>query len=225
MSASMRLAMQFAGRGRLEGHPPGDVDGVRFEGRFVIYAMNEDSGPVFGEDVSLFDADAVAKHGRGAQSAHFVAVRSGRTLEGFTTGEGEDFPGHQIGRASAATRMRIYFDAAPDGSRDYEDRASFLKGECVATYRTEEYFQINPVAGVFDTRCVYSILESTPLTFNGRTVDLGALFPRMIEHSHGQNPAPDPDPEPIPMEEPFLDRGPGVFADRFAVGGTLFATD
>src|SRR5687767_11827388 len=29
-SRTASLAMQFAGRGRLEGHPPGDVDGARF---------------------------------------------------------------------------------------------------------------------------------------------------------------------------------------------------
>ncbi len=55
-SPTTRLALQIAGRGRLEGHPPGEVDGVRFEGRFVIYALADAQGPLFGEDVSLFDA-------------------------------------------------------------------------------------------------------------------------------------------------------------------------
>jgi hypothetical protein len=46
----------------------------------------------------------------------------------------------------------------------------------------------------------------------------------MAELSHGHNPEPDPEPETIPEEEPyFTNRGPGVFADRFPVGGTLFA--
>lgn len=107
---SARLAMHYTGRGRLEGHPPGEVDGVRFEGRFVIYGITGEKGPVFGEDVSLFEPDAVAKYGRGPQSAQFVAVRSGYTLEGFVTGD-DDFPGYQIGRSSSATRLRIYYDA------------------------------------------------------------------------------------------------------------------
>jgi hypothetical protein len=219
----LRLAMQLGGRGRLEGHPPGDVDGARFEGRFVIFAMSDRDGPVFGEGVSLFDPDVVARHGRGPQSAHFVAMRSGYTLEGFVTDQGDQFPGHTYGRSSSATRLRFYFDPHPDGSRRFDDRASFMKGSLVAVYGAEEYFQIDPRAGVFDTRVNYSVIESTPLTFNGRTVDLGALFPRMVEASHGHNPEPCPDPEPIPDEEPFGNRGPGVFANHFPVGGTLFA--
>lgn len=34
------MVMQTTGRGRLEDHPPGVVDGVRFEGRFVIWGMS-----------------------------------------------------------------------------------------------------------------------------------------------------------------------------------------
>lgn len=215
--------MQFGGRGRLEAHPPGVVDGARFEGRFVIFAMSDRDGPLFGADVSLFDPEVVATDGRGAASAHLVAVRSGAALEGFGTGEGEDFPGHVYGRSTSSTRLCVYFDAHPDGSRHFDDRASFTKGELVATYQAEEFFQINPKAGVFDTRVNYTILSSTPFTFKGRTVDLGELYPRMVEVSHGQNPEPDPNPEPIPDEAPFNERGPGVFADRFPVGGSLFA--
>src|SRR5262249_10932638 len=111
----------------------------------------------------------------------------------------------------------------PDGSRRFDDRASFMKGELVAVYEAEEYFQIDPRAGVFYTRVNYSALTSTPFTFKGRTVDLGPLFPRMVEASHGDNPEPLPDPEPIPDEEPFTNRGPGVFANHFPVGGTLIA--
>lgn len=131
-----RLAMQIAGRGRLEGHPPGKVDGVRFEGRFVIYSLAGEKGQVFGEDVSLFCADAVKEHGRGPQSAHLVAIRSGVVLEGFVTGD-ETIEGNTIGRTSARTRLRIYYDAAPDGSRRFNDRESFLRGELVATYQAD----------------------------------------------------------------------------------------
>lgn len=218
----MRLVLQVAGRGRLEGHPPGNVDGARFEGRFVIFGAFGKDGPLFGEDVSLFNADAVTAHGRGPQSAHLVAVRSGYALEGFSTGADEAFPGHMIGRSSSATRLRVYFDASPDGSRSFDDRASFMKGTLVATYKAEEYFQINPLSGTFVTRVNYTLLDSEPFTLHGVTADLGALYPTMVEHSHGQNPAPDPSPEEIPDEAPFAHR-PGTFADRFAVGGTIFA--
>lgn len=218
-----RLALQIAGRGRLEGHPPGEVDGARFEGRFVIYSMMGAKGQVFGEDVSLFDAECVARYGRGPQSAHFVAVRSGFTLEGFVTGD-DSIEGHTIGRTSARTRLRVFYDATPDGSRRYDDRASFLTGELVATYQAEECFQIDPRAGVFDTRVNYTILDSTPFTHAGETVDFAQLAPQMVELSHGHNPEPNPSAEPIPLEEPFNDRGPGVFADHFVVGGTILAT-
>lgn len=218
-----KLVMQFAGRGRLEGHPPGEVDGARFEGRFVIWAMSDGNGPLFGPEISLFDSNLVDKVGRGAQSAHLVAVRSGITMEGFVTDEGPDFIGHTYGRTSISTRLRVYFDATPDGTRHFDDRAAFTKGDLVATYEAEEFFQINPRAGVFDTRVNYSILSSAPFTFQGKTVDLGQLYPRMVEASHGHNPEPDPNPEPIPDEAPFNETGPGTFANRFPVGGSLFA--
>lgn len=219
---TIRLALQIAGQGRLEGHPPGNVDGARFEGRFVIYSMMGPKGQLFGEDVSLFDAECVARYGRGPQSAHFVAVRSGFALEGFTTGDAS-MEGHTIGRSSARTRLRIYYDAKPDGSRRFGERGSFLAGTLVATYQAEEFFQIDPRAGVFDTRVSYTILESAPFTHAGETVDFARIAPQLAELSHGHNPEPDPEPEPIPAEEPFTDRGPGVFAERFVVGGAILA--
>lgn len=221
MTSTIRMGMQMAGRGRLEGHPPGEIDGARFEGRFVIYSVTGPDGPVFGHDVSLFDASAVAAHGRGPGSAHLVATRSGYVLEGFVTGDGDEFPGHTIGRTSGSTRLNVYYDSSPDGSRTFDDRTSFQRGELVATYSAEEFFQIDPLAGVFDTRVNYTLLSSAPFTHAGATVDLGVLAPTMVEKSHGNNPAPDPRPEAIPEEEPFLNRGPGVFADRFPVGGSI----
>lgn len=222
-SPTTRLALQIAGRGRLEGHPPGEVDGVRFEGRFVIYAVADAKGPLFGEDVSLFDPAAVAAHGRGAQSAHLVAVRSGFLMEGFVTGD-DTIEGTTIGRSSSQTRLRIYYDAAPDGSRRFNDRKAFMAGDLVATYRAEEYFQMDGRAGVFDTRVNYTLLESKPFEHAGVTVDFADLAPVMVELSHGHNPEPDPSPEEIPMEEPFLHGGPGVFADHFPVGGAIIAS-
>lgn len=223
MGAIARLAMNFAGRGRIEGHPPGELDGVRFEGRFVVYGLTGAKGPVFGEDVSLFDADCVARYGRGPQSAHLVSMRSGYVMEGFDTHKG-DFLGHSIGRTSSNTRLRVYFDPNPDGSRSFDDRASFMGGELVATYQAEEFFQIDPRAGVFYTRVNYTLLDSEPFTYLGHTVDFAELAPQMAEMAHGHNPEDDPEPETIPHDqEPFTNRGPGEFAQRFSVGGSLLA--
>lgn len=218
-----RLAMQIAGRGRLEDHPPGVVDGARFEGRFVIYSLNGADGPVFGADVSLFDGEMVKTRGRGPQSAHFVAVRSGYVLEGFVTGD-DSIEGHTIGRTAACTTLRVYFDAAPSGERSFRDRASWFSGHLVATYAAEEYFQIDARAEIFDTRVNYSLLSSEPFQFNGVTVDLAELAPSMVELSHGHLPEPDPQPEPVPDEEPFGGFGPGTFANHFPVGGAIIAS-
>lgn len=222
MTSSSRLALQIAGRGRLEAHPPGVVDGVRFEGRFVIYAITGGQGPVFGHDVSLFDPEVAARVGRGAPSAHFVGVRSGYVLEGFDTST-PDLEGHMIGRTSGDTRLKIIFDAAPTGDRAFDDRYSFLRGTVVATYAAEEYFQIDGRAEIFDTRVNYTLIESTPFEFNGVTADFGQIAPQMSELSHGHLPEVDPNPEIIPDEEPFLNRGPGVFATHFPVGGAILA--
>lgn len=216
--------MQVVGIGRMESHPPGVVDGTRFEGRFVIYALNGAEGPLFGTDVPLFDADAVAAHGRGPQSAHLVSLRSGSVLEGFVTASG-DMAGHTVGRTAAGTVLRVYFDARPDGTRSFDDRASFQRGELVATYAAEEFFQIDARAEVFDTRVNYSILDSKPFTYAGVTVDLGEVAPRLVELSHGHLPETNPNPEIIPNEEPFLTKGPGVFASHFPIGGAILSVD
>ncbi len=224
-SSSVRLALQTGGRGYLEAHPPGDVTGARFEGRFVIYSMMDGAGQVFGEDVSLFAPECVARHGIGPQSAHLTAVRHGFALESFQTGD-DQVAGHLFARISARTRFRVHFDAEPDGTRRFEDRASFFRGQEVAVYRAEEFFQLDPRSGTFHTRVNYSLLESTPFTFQGRTVDLGQLAPAMTEFATGQAPEEDPRPTPIPHDEDqFANRGPGDFAQRFAVGGAFLATD
>jgi hypothetical protein len=217
-----RLAIQLAGRGRMEAHPPGQPDGARYEGRFVIYAMADAQGPLFGNDVSLFDAEVVARAGRGPQSAHFVAIRSGYTVEGFDTSS-SDLVGQMVGRGSINSRWKVYFDPSPDGSRSFDNRESFTKGTVVATYSAEEFFQVNSRAEVFDTRVDYVLLESEPFEFMGRRVDLAEIAPRMTELSHAHLPEPDPNPEIIPDEEPFTRGGPGVFANHFPVGGTVLA--
>lgn len=220
MSASVSLALQIAGQGRLEGHPPGELDGARFEGRFVIWGMTGPDGPLFGEDVSQHDADQAAAVGRGPQSAHLVALRCGLALEAFSTGD-DEFVGHTFGRSSSKTRLRIFFDEAPDGTRSFSDRASFMRGEEVAVYQAEEFFQMDGDSGIFETRVNYTLLESTPFTFKGVTVDFADIARQMSEISLGRNPTEGPEEEIPHTEAPYDAGGPGTFAERFAVGGTI----
>lgn len=184
--------------------------------------MTGADGAVFGEDVSLHDAEQVAAVGRGPQSAHLVAMRCGVALEAFSTGD-DEFAGHTFGRSSSKTRLRIVFDEQPDGTRSFGDRASFMRGEEVAVYRAEEFFQMDGETGIFETRVNYALLQSKPFTFKGVTVDFADFAPRMSEISLGRNPAEGPE-EKIPHTEvPYDERGPGTFAERFAVGGTILA--
>jgi hypothetical protein len=137
------LAMQIGGRGFLEAHPPNDVTGARFEGRFVIYSMMGHGVLMFGDDMSLFARDCATQQGLGPGSAHFVAMRGGFALESFHTGD-DEFVGHLYARTTARTHLRIYFDPAPDGSRSFEDRDFFTRGHLIVTYRAR---------GVLPARC------------------------------------------------------------------------
>lgn len=218
-----QMVMQLAGRGHMEAHPPGDVAGTRYEGRFVIFSMDDGAGQVFGDDTSLFDESCVKHYGRGPQCAHFVAVRSGYILQGFETGDAT-FTGNTVGRTASSSRVRIYYDAHPDGTRSYDNGASFETGTEIATYRADETFSIDPRGGVFDTRVDLRLLNSQTFTYEGHRVNLAQIATHMTEFDHGHNPEPDPNPEPIPYQEPwFTNRGPGVFANRFPVGGDIIA--
>lgn len=228
------MAMQVGGRGRIESpggldpHGTFAVDGARFQGRFVIYSIDGDGAPIFGNDVSLFDSNCVAKFGRGPQCAHFVGVLNGRILEAFDTGE-PGFVGHLVGRTGPTDgppkrgeRLRIFFDPHPDGTRNFENLASFEKGDIIARYKVSEFFQIDLRAAIFNSRGNYSLIESKPVTFGGRTVDFKDVAPRITQIWHAHMPEPDPDPDPIPTDqEPYGDKGPGQFDLRFPIGGML----
>lgn len=71
----------------------------------------------------------------------------------------------------------------------------------------------------------YTVIESTPFELRGVRVDLGEIAPRLAELSHGHLPETNPNPEIIPAEEPFLAKGPGIFASHFPVGGTILAVE
>lgn len=230
------MAMQVAGRGRIEApngldpHGTFDANGARFQGRFVIYSIDGDGEPIFGNDVSLFDPGCVTKFGRGPQCAHFAAVLNGMILEAFDTGE-PGFVGHLVGRTGPTAgppgpgeRLRIFFDPHPDGTRNFEDLRSFERGEIIARYKVSEFFQIDFRAGIFNSRGNYSLIESTPVTFNGRTVDFKDVAARITQIWHAHLPEPDPDPDPIPTEqEPYGSKGPGQFDLRFPIGGMLMS--
>jgi hypothetical protein len=218
-----QMVMQTAGRGHMEAHPPGHVDGTRFEGRFVIFGMIDGRGQVFGNNASLFDENCVRSYGRGPQCAHFVAVRSGYILQGFESGD-STFTGNTVGRTATSSRVRVYYDAHPNGTRSYENRASFLKGKLIGVYTGDETFSIDPRGGVFDTRVDMRLLSSRWFTYKGHRVNLRQIATHMTELDHGHNPEPDPNPEAIPYKERwFSNRGPGTFVNRFPVGGAIIA--
>ncbi|HEV8626373.1 MAG TPA: hypothetical protein VG034_18135 [Acidimicrobiia bacterium] len=228
------MAMQVGGRGRIEApggmdpHGTFAIDGARFQGRFVIYSIDGDGEPIFGDDTSLFDADCVAKFGRGPQCAYFVGVLNGMILEAFDTGE-PGFVGNLVGRTGPTAgppgqgeRLRIFFDPHPDGTRNFEDLRSFEKGEVIARYKVSEFFQIDFRAGIFNSRGNYSLIESKPVTFADRTVDFKDIAARITQIWHAHQPEPDPEPDSIPTDqEPYGAKGPGKFDLRFPIGGML----
>jgi hypothetical protein len=224
------LAMQVGGRGRIEA-PNGlyqhdgsvNLDTNRFQGRFAIYSIEGDGESTFGDDVSLFDKDCVAKFGRGPQCAHFVGVLNGYILEGFDTSD-PGFVGQYQGRTSAKERFRIFFDPHPDGTRNFENLASFERGEVIARYKVREFASVDFRAGIFNSRGNYFLIESKPVTFNGRTVDFADVAPRITQIWHARNPEPDPDPDPIPTDqEPYGFKGEGKFDLRFPISGMLMS--
>jgi hypothetical protein len=218
----LHMALQFVGRGYLEADEgPNGPGGSRFEGRFVIYGLSGAAGPVAGDDVSLLREDGGRGHFAGAGAAHFTAVRTGDHFEHLSTSD-DEFVGLEVGRSSSTTRLKVYFDAKPDGTRAFPDGDSFRRGVLVATYQADEYTQIDARAGVFNTRVNYTLLESTPLSYRGTRIDFAELAPTMVEFSHGHAPEALSVTQPIPCEEaPFDRHGPGVFDRQFSVGGTM----
>jgi hypothetical protein len=215
------LTMQIAGRGRIEGPDAGS----RFQGRFVIWSLEGREESVLGPDVSLFDGSCAAQFGRGAQCAHLVAVLNGFVLETFDTSS-LDFLGHTALRTSATERLRIFFDPAPNGTRDFENLASFEVGEVVATYKVREFITVDVPLRLGISRNALELLESKPFTLGGVTVDLKNVAPRLTGVLHTRFPEPDPIPDPVPVDEPpFGFKGPGIFYLRFAVSGFLVAVE
>jgi hypothetical protein len=132
--------------------------------------------------------------------------------------------GPTAGPPGQGERLRIFFDPHPDGTRNFENLASFERGEVIARYKVSEFFQADFRATVFNSRGNYSLIESKPVTFAGRTVDFKDIAPRITQIWHAHLPDRDPQPDPIPTDqEPYAAKGPGTFDLRFPIGGMLMS--
>ena len=124
--------MQISGRGFEEGFQDGD----RIQLRAFIWSLEGAAQSILGPDVSLFEPGCVAQFGRGAQCAQLLVVGNAYFLETFDTSS-PDLVGHNAFRFAGEV-WRVYFDPAPDGTRGFENLASFEKGDPVAAYKVRE---------------------------------------------------------------------------------------
>jgi len=97
---------------------------------------------------------------------------------------------------------RVYFDPGPDGTRSFENLASFEQGEPVAVYNVREFATADAVTDFVLARNDHVLIVSTPFTFKGVTVDFKNVAPRLTGLGHSRFPEPDPNPQPIPTNEP-----------------------
>jgi hypothetical protein len=79
-------------------------------------------------------------------------------------------------------------DPAPDGTREFENLASFERGELIATYRAREFASFDLRAGIFQSRGNYVLVDSKPVTFHGVTADVREVAPRMTQVWNARNP-------------------------------------
>lgn len=209
---------QISGRGFEEGFQDGD----RGQIRGFIWSLEGAAQSILGTDVSLFEPGCVAQFGRGVQCAQLLVVGNFYFLETFDTSS-PDLVGHNQFRFAGEV-WRVYFDPAPDGTRSFENLASFEKGEPVAVYNVREFASADPVADFVLARNDLVLIKSTPFTLKGVTVDFKNVAPRLMGLGHSRIPEPDPNPQPIPTDEPpFQSKGPGFFVFHSPVSGTFSA--
>jgi len=210
--------MQISGRGFEEGLQEGD----RFQVRAFIWSLEGAAQSILGPDVSLFEPGCVAQFGRGVQCAQLLVVGNLYVLETFDTSS-PDLVGHNQFRFAGEV-WRVYFDPGPDGTRSFENLASFEKGEPVAVYNVREFATADAVADFVLARNDLELIKSTPFTFKGITVDFKNVAPRLTGLGHSRIPQPDPNPQPIPTDEPpFQSKGPGFFLFHTPISGTFSA--
>ena len=75
---------------------------------------------------------------------------------------------------------RVYFDPGPDGTRSFQNLASFEQGEPVAVYNVREFATADGVVGFVLARNDLELIESTPFTFKGVTIDFKDVAPRLM---------------------------------------------
>src|SRR5436309_2542759 len=187
--------IQMSGRGFEEGFQDGD----RFQVRAFIWSLEGAAQSVLGPDVSLFEPGCVAQFGRGVQCAQLLVVGNAYLLETFDTSS-PDLVGHNAFRLAGEV-WRVYFDPGPDGTRTFENLASFEKGEPAAVYNVREFATVDSVADFVLARNDQELIKSTPFTFKGVTVDFKNVAPRLMGLGHSRVPQPDPNPQPIPTNE------------------------
>src|SRR5438034_11822924 len=101
--------------------------------RAFIWSLEGAAQSILGPDVSLFEPGCVAQFGRGVQCAQLLVVGNAYILETFDTSS-PDLVGHNAFRLAGEV-WRVYFDPAPDGTRIFEELASFEKGDSVVVYK------------------------------------------------------------------------------------------
>jgi hypothetical protein len=210
--------LQISGFGFQEGLQAGD----RIQVRGFIWSIEGADQSVLGANVSLFEPGCVAKFGTGVQCAQLLAVGNAYFGETFNTATA-DMVGH-AGFRFAGEQWRIFFDPAPDGSRGFENLASFEKGDPVAVYDVREFATADPVADFVLARNDLVLVSSTPITLAGVTFDFKDVAPRLMGIGHARVSQPDPNPQPIPTNEPpYQSKGPGFFILHTPISGSFTA--
>ena len=219
-SAPVGLAvMQMSGRAFQEGLQAGDRD----QARLFIWSLEGPDQSILGPDAPLFEPGCVAKFSEGVQCAYFPVVVNAIFAETFDTST-PDLVGHNAIRLASGETWRIFFDPAPDGTRSYENLASFEKGKPVAVYAAREFITSDVETNFVLARNNLTLISSTPFTLNGITIDFKKIAPRLMGVGHARLPEPDPSPQPIPTNEPpFGSKGPGFFVLHEPISGTFQA--
>ena len=209
--------MQISGQGFGEGLQAGD----RVQARLFIWSLEGADQSILGPDVPLFEPGCVAKFGEGVQCAYFPVLANAVFAEYFDTAA-PDVPGDTAIRFASNETWRIFFDPKPDGTRTYENLASFEKGNPIANYSAREWITADPQSNFIMPRNILKLVSSSPVVLNGVTIDFAKIAPRVMGIGHAHSLTPLATPEPIPNEPPFGSR-PGLFITHDALSGTFQA--
>jgi hypothetical protein len=210
--------MQLSGQGFGEGLQAGS----RAQARLFIWSLEGADQSILGPDVPLFEPGCVAKFGEGVQCAYFPVLANAVFGEYFNTAA-PDEPGDTAIRFAAGETWRVFFDPNPDGSRTYENLASFEKGNPIANYSAREWITADVQSNFVMPRNILRLVSSTPVTLNGVTIDFAKIAPRVMGLGHAHSLTPLAPPQPIPTNEPPFGSKPGFFTLHEALSGTFQA--